>query len=146
MNTVKLYTRKSEEQVELGTELAPLFDEKGLIPCIAVDAESKEILMFAWMNRESLQQTLETGNAVYYSRSRGKIWKKGETSGRVQQVEEILVDCDQDVIQLRVIQDKEGCCHRGFRSCFYRRVSDAASGKLEYVIENRSFDPEKVYN
>jgi len=137
--------RKNSEQVELGKKLAPKFNDDGLIPCITVDSESKEVLMFAWMNREALKMTIETGKATYYSRSRGKLWIKGESSGLAQQVEEVLVDCDQDVIQIKVNVEGEGTCHNGYRSCFYRAVKRDSSGDLEYVIKEKSFDPEKRY-
>lgn len=134
-----------KEKVELGTELAPKFDSSGLIPCITVDASSKEVLMFAWMNEEALKKTIESGKATYYSRSRQKLWVKGESSGLAQEVVQILVDCDQDVIQLHVHVKGEGTCHNGFRSCFYRAVEQNDSGKLVYVIGERSFDPDKTY-
>ncbi len=137
--------RTSRDQVELGTEFAPLFNEEGLIPCITVDATSGEILMFAWMNEEALRETLHTGRAVYYSRSRQQLWVKGETSGRTQKVRQVLVDCDQDVIQLRVDPAVEGACHRGYRSCFYRAVSERDSRELKFIDEKPSFNPETVY-
>lgn len=136
---------KNRDEIELGTELLPKFNSDGLIPCITVDDSTKEVLMFAWMNREALQLTLETGKATYYSRSRQKIWIKGESSGLEQLVEQILVDCDQDVIQLRVKVTGEGTCHNGYRSCFYRAVKNKSTKELEYVINDRSFDPNKVY-
>ncbi|MFO7848091.1 MAG: phosphoribosyl-AMP cyclohydrolase [Balneolaceae bacterium] len=138
--------RTSKKQVELGRELAPKFNEKGLIPCITVDSTSGEVLMFAWMNRPALRQTIETGKATYYSRSRKKIWVKGETSGLEQTVNKILVDCDQDVIQLRVSVKGEGTCHNGYRSCFYRAVDEDNPDRLVYEIEERSFDPEDAYS
>ncbi len=135
--------RINKEQIELGTELAPKFNSDGLIPCITVDAESKEVLMFAWMNKEALVMTIETGKATYFSRSREKIWIKGESSGLAQHVKEILVDCDQDVIQLKVKVQGEGTCHQGYRSCFYRAVENKKS--LRFVIDERSFNPEEKY-
>lgn len=134
-----------KETVELGTDLAPKFENSGLIPCITVDASSGEVLMFAWMNEEALKRTIKSGKATYYSRSRKKLWVKGESSGLEQEVVEILVDCDQDVIQLRVHVKGEGTCHNGYRSCFYRAVKKGDSGKLEFTIDERSFDPEKAY-
>ena len=145
MEISKFHNRNTVEQIEKGTQFAPEFNKDGLIPCITVDAGSGEVLMFAWMNREALSKTLETGKAVYYSRSRKSIWVKGESSGRVQEVEKILVDCDQDVIQLKVRVKKEGACHRGYRSCFYRKVKDHKTGELEFEIKKPSFDPDKVY-
>ena len=137
--------RIDKQQIELGQDFAPKFDERGLIPCITVDADSGEILMFAWMNKEALMKTIESGKATYYSRSRDKIWVKGESSGRFQNVEKILVDCDQDVVQIHVRMMKEGACHNGFRSCFYRSVDSEDSDSLVYEIDERSFDPDDVY-
>lgn len=145
MKMSKFHNRNTVDQIEKGTQFAPEFNKEGLIPCITVDATTSEVLMFAWMNREALSRTMETGKAVYYSRSRKSIWVKGESSGRVQEVEKILVDCDQDVMQLKVRVKKEGACHRGFRSCFYRKVKDHKTGELEFEIKNPSFDPDKVY-
>lgn len=100
-------------------ELRPKFDAAGLIAAIAQDAATGEVLMLAWMNADALQQTLETGRATYWSRSRGEIWVKGETSGHVQEVVEVRVDCDQDAVLLKVRQTG-GACHTGRTSCFYR--------------------------
>lgn len=137
--------RINTEQIELGTELAPKFNSDGLIPCITVDAESKEVLMFAWMNREALTQSLTTRKATYYSRSRKSLWVKGEESGRTQHIKELLVDCDQDVLQIQVEVDGEGTCHNGYRSCFYRKAKFGEIGKLEFTIKEKSFDPKKIY-
>ena len=139
--------RESKEQIELGKEFAPKFDENGLIPCITVDATSGEVLMFAWMNSEALRMTIETKKATYFSRSRKKLWVKGESSGREQIVKEVRVDCDQDVIQLKVEVTGEGNCHNGYRSCFYRSVDldDESKDTLKYEIKERSFDPDDVY-
>ncbi len=137
--------KKSRDQIELGSELIPAFDNRGLIPCIVVDNESSDVLMFAWMNEEALQQTLQTRKAVFYSRSRKTIWVKGETSGRILHVKKVLVDCDQDVIQIKVKVEGEGVCHRGYRTCFYRAVADDNTGKLEFIENEPVFDPKKVY-
>jgi phosphoribosyl-AMP cyclohydrolase len=111
--------------LERGAQLAPRFDANGLIAAIAQHAETGEILMVAWMNAEALERTLAEGEAVYWSRSRNEIWKKGETSGQVQTVTEVRVDCDQDAVLLKVLpQGDGGACHVGFRSCFYRVVED----------------------
>jgi phosphoribosyl-AMP cyclohydrolase len=111
--------------LERGEVLAPRFDANGLIAAIAQHAESGEILMIAWMNAQALALTLDTGAAHYFSRSRGALWKKGETSGQVQQIVEVRVDCDQDAVLLKVLpQGDGGACHVGFRSCFYRVVED----------------------
>jgi phosphoribosyl-AMP cyclohydrolase len=113
--------------LERGAQLAPRFDANGLVAAIAQHAETGEILMVAWMNAEALERTLAEGEAVYWSRSRNEIWKKGETSGQVQTVVEVRVDCDQDAVLLKVLpQGDGGACHVGFRSCFYRVVEDGA--------------------
>lgn len=101
------------------------FDEKGLIPAIAQDADTGVILMVAWMNAESLAETVRTGRAVYWSRSRGRLWRKGEESGHVQHLREIRLDCDADVLLLKVKQDGGIACHTGRESCFYRRLDDS---------------------
>ena len=114
-------TATTTADLERGFVLAPRFDANGLIAAIATDAGSGEVLMLAWMNAEALRLTLETGEAHYFSRSRNALWKKGETSGQVQQVVELRVDCDQDAVLLKVHpQGDGGACHVGFRSCFYR--------------------------
>lgn len=137
----------SHEDLEDGSVFAPRFDANGLITAVAVDAASKEVLMLAHMNREALALTLETGEAHYYSRSRGKIWRKGETSGEVQKVVEMRTDCDQDAILLFVEQTGRGAaCHTGRRSCFYRRVELQNGGAaLTDAGVPRLFDPKDVY-
>ena len=118
----------SKDALEHGDTLAPRFDAAGLIAAIATDAGSGEVLMFAWMNAEALSRTLETGEAHYFSRSRNELWHKGATSGQIQQVDEIRIDCDQDAVWLKVrAQGDGGACHTGARSCFYRVVEN---GKL----------------
>ena len=114
--------RDSKAIIEEGLGFAPKFDADGLIPAMAVDADSGMPLMQAYMNEESLRLTLTTRQAVYWSRSRKEIWHKGLTSGEFQDVEEILVDCDQDALVLRVRQRGGGCCHTKRATCFYRRV------------------------
>jgi phosphoribosyl-AMP cyclohydrolase len=112
-------------ELERGQTLAPRFDASGLIAAVAVDADRGEVLMLAWMNAQALALTIETGEAHYYSRSRQALWKKGETSGQVQTVVEIRIDCDQDAVLLKVRpQGDGGACHVGFRSCFYRVVEE----------------------
>lgn len=114
--------------VERGDQLTPRFDEHGLIAAVATHADTGEVLMLAWMNDEALSLTLSTGEAHYWSRSRKRLWKKGETSGQVQQMTELRVDCDQDAVWIKVRpQSDGGACHVGFRSCFYRMAQD---GKL----------------
>lgn len=118
------------------------FDKAGgLIPAIAQDAVTGEVLMLAWMNRASFEETLRTGRACYFSRSRNKLWRKGEESGHVQEVKEVLVDCDQDTILLKVNQLGGAACHEGYKSCFFRRVE---GGELKVAAE-RVFDPKTVY-
>jgi len=144
----KTFTNPEElekEEIELGSTLAPKFNNEGLIPCITVDHLSNEVLMFAWMDRQALERTLSTRKATYFSRSRQKIWVKGETSGLEQRVEQILVDCDQDVIQLRVLVHGEGTCHNGYRSCFYRAVKKEDPATLDFVIKDQSFNPDEIY-
>lgn len=107
--------------VEEGAAFAPRFDAQGLVTCVATHADSGEVLMVAHMNAESLRKTIETGEAWYWSRSRCALWRKGDTSGQIQTVVEMRVDCDQDAIWLRVrVGGDGGCCHTGRRSCFYR--------------------------
>lgn len=114
--------------LERGEVLAPRFDANGLIAAIAAHAETGEILMLGWMNAEALKLTLSTGKVHYFSRSRNELWLKGETSGQVQQVVEVRVDCDQDAVLVKCLpQGDGGACHVGFKSCFYRVVED---GKL----------------
>jgi phosphoribosyl-AMP cyclohydrolase len=118
------------------------FDKSGgLVPAVAQDADSGQVLMLAWMNRDAFEETLRTRRAVYFSRSRNKLWRKGEESGHVQEVREILVDCDADTILLKVKQLGGAACHEGYASCFFRRVED---DELK-VIAERVFDPKEVY-
>ncbi|MFN3856727.1 MAG: phosphoribosyl-AMP cyclohydrolase [Caulobacter sp.] len=120
-------TAPDTEALERGAVIAPRFDAAGLIAAVAQHADTGEVLMLAWMNDEALRLTLDTGEAHYFSRSRGALWKKGETSGQVQVVVEVRLDCDQDAVLLKVRpQGDGGACHVGFRSCFYRRVEDGA--------------------
>ena len=115
----------STQELERGEVLAPRFGPDGLIAAVATHAETGEVLMLAWMNAEALRLTLDSRQAHYWSRSRRKLWKKGETSGQVQKVVEVRVDCDQDAVLLKVDpQGDGGACHVGFRSCFYRVVED----------------------
>jgi len=114
----------------------------GLIPAIAQDAATGKVLMMAYLNEESWKLTLETGIVHYWSRSRSKLWKKGESSGNVQEVKEIFVDCDEDTVLIKVNQIGDAACHVGYQSCFYRKVTN--EGKLE-IIGERVFDPKEVY-
>ena len=115
--------------------------EDGLVPAIAQDADTGDILMMAWMNRESLRLTAEEGHAVYWSRSRGKLWRKGETSGHQQVIRDIRLDCDEDVILLKVEQKGGIACHTGRRSCFYRTLEDGQWVSVDPVIK----DPGTIY-
>lgn len=114
---------------------------KGLLPAIVQDYETGDVLMLAYMNRESWLKTLETGRATFWSRSRNALWIKGETSGHVQLVREVMIDCDEDTILLKVDQSGGAACHTGYRSCFYRRLVD---GKVD-VMGQKIFNPEDVY-
>lgn len=139
--------RGSADEIEEGLAFQPKFDADGLITCVTTDAKSGEVLMVAHMNAEALRKTIESGNAWYFSRSRNALWRKGESSGHVQRVVELRVDCDQDSLWLTVEQHGAGACHTGRRSCFYRTVP-VGSGKevtLEFRDENKAFDPDKVY-
>jgi phosphoribosyl-AMP cyclohydrolase len=116
-----------QHALERGSILAPRFDAAGLIAAVATHAETGEVLMLAWMDAQALRLTLETGEAHYFSRSRQALWKKGETSGQIQAVKEIRVDCDQDAVWLKVIPGGDGgACHTGARSCFYRVIENGA--------------------
>lgn len=138
--------RTDKEAIERGLGFAPKFDDNGLITAIAQDSETGEVLMVAYMNEESLAMTLEKGEAVYFSRSRQKLWHKGATSSHTQQVHDILTDCDQDALVLKVTQHGPGCCHAGYRSCFYRKIGEVGSPvALEPEIEEQSYDPDAVY-
>ena len=140
--------RTDRNAVEAGLGFAPKFDAAGLITAVAVDADDGTVLMVAYMNEESLRMTLAVGEAVYYSRSRSEIWHKGKTSGHTQAIVEILTDCDQDALVLRVRQTGAGACHTGYRSCFFRRVATPASGEavaLEPVYAGKAYDAAAVY-
>ena len=121
----------------------PDFTKMELIPVIAQDAESGDVLMLAYMNQEAYDETLSTGRVCYYSRSRQKLWRKGEESGNVQKLGEIYYDCDADTLLVKVTQVGGAACHKGYRSCFFRRI-DPASKEVE-VISERVFDPDEVY-
>jgi len=133
----------SNKETEENVEFVPKFDNNGLIPAIAQDATTGQILMVAYMNREALDRTIQTRRATYYSRSRKALWKKGEESGHAQQVEQILVDCDQDCLILKVNVDA-GQCHVGYQSCFYRALKDGTDNKLEFIAE-KVYDPKEAY-
>jgi len=142
-------TPESKTASEEGTVFAPQFDQDGLLPVIATSAKTGEVLMFAYMNAEALARTIETGEAHYWSRSRRRLWRKGEESGNVQRVVEIRTDCDQDTIWLIVeMAGAEAACHTGRKSCFYRIIPIGAplgAVSLRFVDAERQFDPETVY-
>ncbi len=117
------------------------WDEQGLVPAIAQDAATGEVLMFAWMNREALALTARHGDAVYWSRSRGRLWRKGEESGHVQKVSELRIDCDRDVVLLRIEQVGGIACHTGRRSCFFSRLDAAGWQDVDPVLK----DPKEIY-
>jgi phosphoribosyl-AMP cyclohydrolase len=132
-------------ELEEGAMLTPKFDADGLVTCVATDAGSGDVLMVAYMNAEALAKTIATGDAWYYSRSRGVLWRKGETSGHTQRVVELRVDCDQDAVWIKVEQ-VGGACHTGRRSCFYRAVPLGKTGAMTLQFrEERVFDPQAVY-
>jgi phosphoribosyl-AMP cyclohydrolase len=142
------HPRISVEQVEEGNELAPKFDEQGVLPVVTTDFTTGELLMHAYMNREALEKTIETGEAHYWSRSRKVLWHKGATSGLVQHVREMRIDDDQDCVWLRVEVGGSGAsCHVGYRSCFYRAVpvGGDAGRPLEFREDTKTFDPKEVY-
>lgn len=155
--TTTYFTARPDDkkQLEEGDRFAPKFDDNGLIPCITTHAETGEVLMFAYMNELSLAKTIETGMVHYWSRSRGKLWLKGESSGMTQKVVELLTDCDQDALVARVTVGaaKQGgaqaSCHVGYPNCFYRAVPTGIGDtdtpvKLKTVAE-KVFDPDEVY-
>jgi phosphoribosyl-AMP cyclohydrolase len=137
----------SKPESEEGTVFAPRFDAEGYLPVIVTAAKSGEVLMLAYMNEEALARTIETGEAHYWSRSRGRLWRKGEESGNTQRVVEMRTDCDQDAIWLKVETEGAGAaCHTGRRTCFYRAVSSGGGAvSLSFVDAERQFDPEAVY-
>ncbi len=140
--------RGSAQEIEEGQTFAPKFDADGLIACVVTDSQTGALLMVANMNAQALERTILTGEAWFYSRSREKLWRKGETSGHAMHVAEIRVDCDQDVLWLKVDEAGPGACHTGRRSCFYRAVVRGrpdAPLTLAFRDDERVFDPAKVY-
>lgn len=134
----------AKQIVEEGEQFLAHFNDNGLIPAIAQDAQTGQILMMAYMNREALDLTIETGYATYFSRSRGKLWKKGQESGHFQRVEQILVDCDQDCLVLKV-RVNAGQCHVGYHSCFYRALKKGSKNELQFVAD-KVYDPKAAYD
>jgi len=149
VSTYTFSERGSAQAVEEGAKLAPKFDADGLVTCVATDAASGGVLMVAHMNAEALARTIESGEAWYFSRSRRALWRKGETSGHVQRVTEMRIDCDQDAVWIKVEQAGPGACHTGRRSCFYRAVplgkAPDAALTLEFRDAETMFDPAAVY-
>ena len=148
MSNIEFKKRKSIEQVEESTELAPKFDENGLIPVVTTDFSSGEVLMQGYMNEDAFKQTISLGEAVYFSRSRKSLWHKGKTSGLVQKIREIRIDDDQDCVWLRVDVKGGASCHVGYRSCFYRSIpidSDNSKVILKFEEKEKVFDPKEVY-
>jgi len=139
MSTPSLY------EIEEGKKLYPRFDKHPILPCITLDAQSGEVLMLGYMNPQALEMTISTKKATYYSRQRDKIWVKGESSGLVQHVQEIMIDDDQDCILLKVKVDGGASCHVGYRTCFYRKLIDGSKDDLEFTLHEKVFDPVKVY-
>lgn len=133
----------ANKEIEESLAFTPKFDSNGLITAISQDADTGQVLMVAYMNDEALKQTIEIGNAVFFSRSRKKLWKKGEESGHVQKVRQILVDCDQDCLILKVKVD-QGQCHVGYQSCFYRALKPGSQTDLE-LIAQKVYDPAQAY-
>lgn len=154
MSDITFAKRETVEQVEEGSQLAPKFDENGLIPVITADYDTGLIYMHGYMNDEALRKTIETGEAHYFSRSRQKLWRKGETSGLVQHVIELLVDDDQDAIWMRVRVDGGASCHVGYKSCFYRKIPVGKEAQnvtadkpveMSFTETDKAFDPKAVY-
>ena len=142
--------RHTIKEVEEGKYLSPKFDENGLIPVITTDFKTGDILMHGYMNYEALKKTIETKEAHYWSRSRKKIWRKGQVSGFIQKVKEIRIDDDQDSVWLSVDIGNGSSCHVGYRSCFYRsiplgRIKNEEELEMEFKETEKTFDPEKVY-
>lgn len=137
----------SSHDIEEGLAFLPKFDADGLVTAVVTDAANGDVLMVAHMNAEALAKTIESGEAWYFSRSRKKLWRKGESSGHVQRIVELRVDCDQDALWLKVEQKGPGACHTGRRSCFYRAVPLGQKGEvaLEFRDGEKTFDPKAIY-
>ena len=140
-------TKSTAHDIEESLGFAPKFDASGLVTCVVTDARTGDVLMVAHMNAEALKRTIETGEAWYFSRSRGALWRKGESSGHTQRVIEMRVDCDQDAIWIKVEQHGPGACHTGRRSCFYRAVPLRKTGTvtLEFRDAETTFNPADTY-
>ncbi|MCP4934638.1 MAG: phosphoribosyl-AMP cyclohydrolase [bacterium] len=150
MSTSKFADRPDKHQLETGTVFSPKFDKDGLLPAIATDAKSGDVLMLAYMNEQALALTIETGIAHYWSRSRNQLWKKGETSGNLQRIIELRTDCDQDAIWMSVEQQGKGAaCHVGYKSCFFRAIPTGYAPLPDLQLDLKEdaplFDPKEVY-
>jgi phosphoribosyl-AMP cyclohydrolase len=148
MSDLIISERADKATVEEGDRLMPKFDQDGLIAAVVTDFKTSEVLMVGYMNEEALKRTIETGEAWYWSRSRKGFWKKGETSGQIQKVQEILTDCDQDALVVKVTVEGNGAtCHVGYRSCFFRKVVNTSDGtvRLANVEKVKVYDPKEVY-
>ena len=148
MDKINFAKRTSVELVEEGQVLAPKFDESGVLPVVVTESESGLVLMIGYMNKEAFEKTIQTREAHYWSRSRQALWKKGESSGMVHKVNEILIDDDQDSVWLKVTITGIGAsCHVGYKSCFYRAIeyTDKKQVKLSFTESEKVFDPEVVY-
>ena len=148
MTEINFKKRETIKQVEESTDLAPKFDENGLIPVVTTDHLSGEVLMQGYMNEEAFKKTIEIGEAVYYSRSRKALWHKGKTSGLIQIIKEMRIDDDQDCVWLKVDVKGGASCHVGYRSCFYRSIPFGPkqdNQKLQFEEKEKVFDPKDVY-
>ena len=148
MTDIRFAGRGDKNELENGKVFQPKFDADGLIACVVTDADDGTVLMVGYMNAEALARTIVTGEAWYWSRSRQEYWKKGGTSGQVQQVVELLTDCDQDALVMKVrVAGNGATCHVGYRSCFYRRIVAGENGAvgLEQAGGERVYDPKDVY-
>lgn len=148
MSETSFAERGNKSDIETGTAFQPKFDADGLIATVVTDVQTNDVLMVGYMNAEALQRTLTTGEAWYWSRSRQAYWKKGETSGQVQHVEEIRTDCDQDAIWIKVrVAGNGATCHVGYNSCFFRKIvpTDGGNVLLQRTGKDRVYDPKDVY-
>ena len=151
MNKIIFAERSSIDFVEEGKTLAPKFNSEGIIPVIVTETKSKLVLMLGYMNKEAFEQTIITREAHYWSRSRETLWKKGESSGMVHKVDEILIDDDQDSVWLKVsIEGLGASCHVGYKSCFYRsiplgKIENGRKIEMKFREKEKKFDPDKVY-
>ena len=149
MSEIEFKKRETVEQVEESNDLAPKFDKNGLIPVVTTDFKTNEVLMQGYMNEEAFKKTITLKEAVYFSRSRKRLWHKGKTSGLIQKVKEMRIDDDQDSIWIKVEVQGGASCHVGYRSCFYRSVSLENKNfneiKLKFEEKEKVFDPKKVY-